>query len=83
MTSNKTLQDCIFRPPDARLTCPDPDVKYILYNDGKKEVVNYAERDWLHQSIWDRHKEDVFIVHGYAGGDDTLPIAVLRDGKLS
>lgn len=37
--------------------------------------------DWLRQSIWDPNKEDIFIIHGYAGGDGELPMAVLRDGE--
>ncbi|KAJ8968058.1 hypothetical protein NQ314_002497 [Rhamnusium bicolor] len=60
--------------------CPDPDIRYILYNNGEKQVVDYTQSDWLRQSIWDPTKEDVFLIHGYAGGDDVLPMVVLRDG---
>lgn len=38
--------------------------------------------DWLRQSVWDPTKDNVLLIHGYAGGDDTLPIVVLRDGKV-
>lgn len=27
-------------------------------------------------------KENIILIHGYAGGDGTLPIAVLRDAYL-
>lgn len=43
-------------------------------------MFDHSQSDWLRQSIWDPLKEDIFLVHGYAGGDDTLPINVLRDG---
>lgn len=79
--SNKTVRDCTWRPINEKTVCPDPDVKYILYAKGKKEAVDITVTDWLRQSSWDPEKDDVLIVHGYAGGDDTLPIAVLRDGK--
>ncbi|XP_019864600.1 phospholipase A1-like [Aethina tumida] len=80
---NSTRKECIYRPPETnRDHCPDPDVKYILYNDGKRQVIDYTQTDWLRQSIWDPLKEDIMIVHGYAGGDDTLPIVVLRDAYI-
>lgn len=44
----------------------------------KQLDINQA--DWLRNSGWDPEKENIFLVHGYAGGDDTLPISVLRDG---
>lgn len=81
VSSNKTIKDCIFRnylDPEA---CPDPFLKYVIYNGGKKQTINYLEKDWVKKIIRDENKEDVFIVHGYASGDDTLPIVVLRDGK--
>lgn len=74
------MKDCQFRPSDQRLSCPDPDIRYILYTGEKNQVVDYTQSDWLRQSIWDHTKEDVLIVHGYAGGDNTLPMTVLRDG---
>lgn len=39
-----------------------------------------AHPDWLNDTEWEPAKENIILVHGYAGGDDTLPIAVLRDG---
>ncbi|XP_030755491.1 lipase member H-like [Sitophilus oryzae] len=80
--SNNTLRDCVFRPANAKDMCPDPDIRYILYTNGKKEVVDQTQSDWLRQSIWDPLKENMFLIHGYAGGDDTLPINVLRDAYI-
>lgn len=79
--SNKTMRDCTWRPINDKTVCPDPDLQYILYANGKKEIVDLTVSDWLRQSSWDQEKEDVIVIHGYAGGDDTLPIAVLRDGQ--
>ncbi|KAK9702891.1 Lipase [Popillia japonica] len=82
--SNKTMRDCTWRPVNEKTVCPDPDVKYILYtNKVNREVIDITVTDWLRQSSWDSEKEDVLVVHGYAGGDDTLPIAVLRDAYIS
>ncbi|CAG9864877.1 unnamed protein product [Phyllotreta striolata] len=80
VSSNLTLKDCVFRPANSE--CPDKDVSYFLYTNGKKEKVDYTKTDWLRQSIWDPLKEDVMLIHGYAGGDDELPMVVLRDAYL-
>ncbi|XP_068897887.1 lipase member H-like [Tenebrio molitor] len=82
-SSNLTLRDCSFRPTDQRQRCPDPDIRYILYSGTKNQTVNYIQSDWLRQSIWDHTKEDIILIHGYAGGDGTLPMAVLRDAYIS
>ncbi|XP_023024635.1 phospholipase A1 VesT1.02 [Leptinotarsa decemlineata] len=79
VSSNLTLRDCVFRASNGRDVCPDPDVRYILYTNGQKQIVDYTQTDWLRQSIWDSTKEDVMLIHGYAGGDDELPMIVLRD----
>lgn len=79
--SNNTLRDCTFRPSNQKEACPDFDTKFILYSGKERQEVDSYSTDWLRQSIWDPNKENVFLVHGYAGGDDTLPIVVLRDGK--
>lgn len=44
--------------------------------------VDLFSEDWLRQSAWDPAHETILLIHGYAGGDDTLPITVLRDGKM-
>ncbi|XP_076250878.1 lipase member H-like [Rhynchophorus ferrugineus] len=80
--SNNTLKDCVFRPANAKDLCPDSGIRFILYTNGRKEVVDQSQTDWLRQSIWDPLKENMFLVHGYAGGDDTLPINVLRDAYI-
>lgn len=80
--TNSTQRDCNWRPVNEKQTCPDPDINFILYNsNGTKKVVDFFQSDWLRHSGFDPNKEDVFIIHGYAGGDDTLPIVVLRDGS--
>lgn len=80
VSSNLTLKDCVYRPTNSE--CPDKDVSYFLYTNGQKEKVDYTKTDWLRQSIWDPLKEDVMLVHGYAGGDDELPMVVLRDAYI-
>lgn len=44
--------------------------------------LDITQRDWLRNSGWNRDKENIILVHGYAGGEDALPMAVLRDGKF-
>ncbi|VVC95621.1 unnamed protein product [Leptidea sinapis] len=41
--------------------------------------VDLFSEDWLRQSDWEPSHETILLIHGYAGGDDTLPIIVLRD----
>lgn len=43
--------------------------------------LDITQRDWLRNSGWDRDKENMILVHGYAGSEDGLPMSVLRDGK--
>lgn len=40
------------------------------------------EPNWLRMSGWNSSKENVILVHGYAGGDDLLPMSILRDAYL-
>ncbi|KAJ8966502.1 hypothetical protein NQ317_019647 [Molorchus minor] len=68
VSSNLTLRDCVFRPANAKDMCPDPDVEFILYGGGKRQLTDYTQSDWLRQSVWDPQKEDIFLIHGYAGG---------------
>ncbi|CAH0555144.1 unnamed protein product [Brassicogethes aeneus] len=83
LTNNYIKKECIYRPPETpKKFCPDPNVRYILYNNGKRQEIDYMQSDWLRQSIWDPNKEDIMIIHGYAGGDNTLPIVVLRDAYI-
>ena len=34
-------------------------------------------------SSWNNTKENIILVHGYASGDDVLPMSVLRDAYLN
>ncbi|KAJ8917671.1 hypothetical protein NQ315_005118, partial [Exocentrus adspersus] len=83
VNSNLTLRDCKFRPYDAKDMCPDPDIRYYLYNKGERQPVDFSQSDWLRQSVWDSTKEDIFLIHGYAGGDDMLPMVMLRDAYIT
>lgn len=53
--------------------------KFLFFFMQKLDV---SQGDWLRNSGWDPEKENIILIHGYAGGDDTLPMSVLRDGKL-
>lgn len=78
--TNNTLRDCVFRPTNQEEACFGSDVKFILYSGGNKQLMDSFSNDYLRHSIWDPTKENIFLIHGYAGGDDTLPTIVLRDG---
>lgn len=41
------------------------------------------ETNWLRMSAWNSSKENIILIHGYAGGDDILPMVVLRDAYLT
>lgn len=41
------------------------------------------ETNWLRMSAWNSSKENIILIHGYAGGDDLLPMVVLRDAYLT
>jgi phosphatidylserine sn-1 acylhydrolase len=40
------------------------------------------DSNWLRMSAWNSTKENIILIHGYAGGDDVLPMVVLRDAYL-
>ncbi|KAH0561714.1 phospholipase A1 member A [Cotesia glomerata] len=75
-------EDCIWRRGYDTDDCPDPDVHIYLYTPGKprRELV-HGSSDWL-RFDYDPTKENIVLIHGYAGGDDTLPISVLRDAYM-
>ncbi|XP_004926806.1 pancreatic lipase-related protein 2 [Bombyx mori] len=79
---NASFEDCIWRREWE--PCPDPAVKLHLYTEAEpvKRVVDLFSEDWLRQSGWEPSHETILLIHGYAGGDDTLPIAVLRDAYI-
>ncbi|XP_015114960.1 phospholipase A1 member A [Diachasma alloeum] len=77
-------EDCTWRRGDDKDACPDPDVHVYLYTPGKEKKRKLMEEfkgDWL-QMDYQPTLENVILVHGYAGGDDTLPMSVLRDAYL-
>ncbi|XP_076176043.1 phospholipase A1 [Ptiloglossa arizonensis] len=75
-------EKCIWRRGNDRDSCPDPDVRIFLYtSDRPRRELDSVESDWLRQD-YEPTKENVLLVHGYAGGDDTLPISVLRDAYI-
>lgn len=40
------------------------------------------DTEWLRMSQWNSTKENIILIHGYAGGDDLLPMAILRDAYM-
>ncbi|XP_076760916.1 phospholipase A1 [Xylocopa sonorina] len=74
-------ESCVWRRGNDRDSCPDPDVRVFLYANNRKRELDSRESDWLRQD-YEPTKENVLLIHGYAGGDDTLPISVLRDAYL-
>ncbi|KAK0160642.1 hypothetical protein PV328_008029 [Microctonus aethiopoides] len=81
-STNYDKEECTWRRGNDRDICPDPDVHIYLYTPGKpKRKLDDGQSDWL-QLHYDPTKENVMLIHGYAGGDDTLPMAVLRDAYL-
>lgn len=43
--------------------------------------LDISQRDWLRNSGWHPDKDNVILVHGYGGGEDALPMSVLKDGN--
>lgn len=82
LSENGTFENCIWKR--ERDICPDPSITLHLYTEEEpvKKVVDYYSEDWLRQSGWNPAHETIILIHGYAGGDDTLPIIVLRDAYL-
>lgn len=46
------------------------------------KILDTKQTDWLRNSAWNSLHDNIILIHGYAGGEDTLPIVVLKDGKL-
>lgn len=42
--------------------------------------LDMTQQDWLMNSGWEPQKQNVILIHGYAGGEETPPVGVLRDG---
>ncbi|XP_067009690.2 phospholipase A1 VesT1.02 [Anabrus simplex] len=84
-STNASRADCVWRRGMDRDPCPDPDIKYFLYTSAdpqRRSTLSIVARDWLRLSGWDPNHDNVFIIHGYAGGDHQLPVAVLREAYL-
>ncbi|XP_052864484.1 uncharacterized protein LOC128271087 [Anopheles cruzii] len=84
---NNTREDCVWKRGNGQdQVCPDQDIQIFLYTSGivkDKFKFDHRLRDWLNNTEWDHTKENIILIHGYAGGDDTLPIAVLRDAYIN
>lgn len=74
---------CIRKDIKAETVCPAPEVKYILYSEGQKQVLDTSQEKWLSSTSFNYHKETVLLIHGYTGGDGKLPMVILRNGKLA
>ncbi|XP_055857650.1 phospholipase A1-like [Episyrphus balteatus] len=82
---NTSREDCVWkRGNDLYDKCPDPDINLYLYTklNGTRRQLDIKEGDWLRNNEWDPQKENIILIHGYAGGDNTLPMSVLRDAYL-
>ncbi|XP_055381689.1 uncharacterized protein LOC129612195 [Condylostylus longicornis] len=82
---NSTREDCVWkRGNDLYDKCPDPDINLYLYTsmNKSKELLDVYQGDWLRNSKWDPQKENIILIHGYAGNDEALPLIVLRDAYL-
>ncbi|XP_001607221.2 phospholipase A1 [Nasonia vitripennis] len=75
--------NCTWRRGNDRDSCPDPDVHLYLYTPGnpKRRLDPNHVSDWLRQD-YEPTKENIILIHGYAGGEDALPMAVLRDAYI-
>lgn len=43
--------------------------------------LDVTQKDWLMNSGWQSQKENIILIHGYAGGEETPPVGVLIDGN--
>ncbi|EZA56883.1 Phospholipase A1 member A [Ooceraea biroi] len=76
-------EDCLWRRGNDQDVCPDPDLYVYLYTPGRpRRLLDPSQQsDWLRQD-YEPTKDSVILIHGYAGGDDILPVAILRDAYL-
>lgn len=60
-------ENCVWRRGHDRDSCPDPDVHVFLYTENRpRRELDSRESDWLRQD-YDSTRENVLLVHGYAG----------------
>lgn len=44
--------------------------------------IDSSKSNWLSSSVgWDSTKDNIFFIHGYAGGDNAPPLQLVREGK--
>ncbi|XP_015177527.1 PREDICTED: phospholipase A1 member A [Polistes dominula] len=80
--NNFVKENCTWRRGHDPNSCPDPEVRVYLYTPGNpKRELDSRESDWLRHD-YEPTRENIILIHGYAGGDNTLPISVLRDAYL-
>ncbi|XP_063241620.1 phospholipase A1 VesT1.02-like [Bacillus rossius redtenbacheri] len=83
--SNATLADCVWRRGNDNDVCPDPDVFYYLYTSEQpsaRKTMNTREADWLRTAGWNPQHDNVILIHGYNGGDDSHHVQVMRNAYL-
>lgn len=75
--------DCVWRRGNDRDACPDPDVRVYLYTPGRpRRLLDPLEQsDWLRRD-YEPTKDNVILIHGYAGDSLFLSLAVRLDLKF-
>jgi hypothetical protein len=70
---------------DHKFRCSVDDASRISKIQSEVEFLQFdhEEDNWLRMSSWNKSKENMILVHGYAGGDDVLPMSILRDAYLT
>lgn len=61
--------DCTWRRGNDRDSCPDPDVHVYLHSElgkPKRKLEEFRRSDWLREG-YNPTKENVILIHGYAG----------------
>ncbi|XP_046426532.1 phospholipase A1 member A-like [Neodiprion fabricii] len=78
-------EDCVWRR-EYEHRCPDPDIHVYLHKLGKERIElqqgSEESRDWLNNVNFDPGLDNVFLIHGFNGGDGVMPTAVLRDAYV-
>ncbi|XP_046744912.1 phospholipase A1-like [Diprion similis] len=78
-------ENCVWRR-EFEHRCPDPDIKVYLHKFEKERIELRqgiaGSHEWLNNDIFDPGLDNVFLIHGYNGGDGVMPMAVLRDAYI-
>ncbi|KAJ6646181.1 Phospholipase A1 member A [Pseudolycoriella hygida] len=83
---NTTRDDCNWKRGNERDRCPDKDIRMILFTPTqprRRTELDVTQKDWLLNSGWESQKQNIILVHGYAGGEETPPVGVLKDAYLN